>query len=257
MSWSARQYSTFEDERTRPVHDLIAAIPALPVRRAVDVGCGPGNSTEVLAARFPDATIAAFDSSEDMIDAARRRLPGVVCSVGDVTSWHDAGPFDVILANAVLQWIPDHASLLPRLLGKLRPGGALAVQMPDNLQTPAHSLMRELAAAGPWSAKLTEAVAARTAIAAPVWYYDLLQAGCVRVDLWYTVYHHVLRGGATAIVDWFKGSGLRPFLAPLNAVEREHYLERYTAAIAEHYPTRADGTVLLPFPRLFFVALRA
>ena len=256
MTWSARQYVAFEDERTRPVRDLVAAIPALEAQRAVDVGCGPGNSTEVLALRFRDASIAAFDSSPDMIDAARRRLAAVEFKVADVMSWDDAGPFDVVLANAVLQWVPDHSTLLPRLLGKLRAGGALAVQMPDNLDGPAHSLMREVACTGPWAAKLAAAAAARTAIASPEWYYDLLQASCVRVDIWRTVYQHVLQGGAPAIVDWFKGTGLRPFLAPLGAAEREQYLERYTAGIADLYPARADGQVLLPFPRFFFVALR-
>jgi trans-aconitate 2-methyltransferase len=166
------------------------------------------------------------------------------------------GPFDVILANAVLQWLPDHATLLPKLLEKLAQKGGLAVQMPDNLDSPAHRLMRETAAQGPWASKLAYAAAARTALAGMDWYYDLLRPLSRRVDLWRTTYYHVLAGGAADVVEWFKGSGLRPFIQPLNDAERGTYLERYTAAIAAAYPARADGSVLLPFPRVFMLAIR-
>src|SRR4029077_741007 len=121
----------------------------MAARSVIDLGCGPGNSTEVLAARFPDATVQGLDSSSDMIAAARRRLPQGQFAISGIEDWRDAGPFDVILANAVMQWVPDHARVLPALVAKLTPGGALAVQMPDNLEGPAHRLMRETAAAGP------------------------------------------------------------------------------------------------------------
>ena len=256
MSWSAKQYVAFEDERTRPVRDLLGALPPIDARTVIDVGCGPGNSTEVLAARYPQARISGTDSSADMIAAARRRLPQIHFEVQDLRDWKDAGPFDVILANAVLQWVPDHESLLPVLIEKLSPGGALAVQMPDNLQEPAHRLMREIAAAGPWAAKLARSAEARAPLPSAVWYYELLRPMCSRVDLWRTTYQHVLSGGAAAVVEWFKGSGLRPFLEPLSAAERDAYLTRYTAAIAGAYPPVADGSVLLPFPRVFLVAIR-
>jgi trans-aconitate 2-methyltransferase len=149
MNWSAKQYVAFEDERTRPVRDLLSALLAIEARSIVDLGCGPGNSTEVLAALFPDAAVRGLDSSPDMISAARRRLPRAQFSIGGIETWSDAGPYDVILANAVLQWIPDHAAVLPALLAKLSPGGALAVQMPDNLDVPAHRLLREPAGDGP------------------------------------------------------------------------------------------------------------
>ncbi|HEY0422617.1 MAG TPA: methyltransferase domain-containing protein, partial [Rhodopila sp.] len=140
MSWSAQQYTSFERERTRPVRDLVQAIEPSVVARAVDIGCGPGNSTEVLAARFPSAAISGLDSSPDMIEAARKRLPAFRFDLAGIQDWADPGPFDVILANAVLQWVPDHASLMPALMEKLAPGGNLAVQMPDNLEEPAHRL---------------------------------------------------------------------------------------------------------------------
>lgn len=238
------------------MRDLLAATPTGDVRTAIDLGCGPGNSTEVLAARYPQARIAGIDSSADMIDAARRRLPGISFAVGDLRTWSDDGPFDVILANAVLQWVPEHESLLPSLIEKLTPGGALAVQMPDNLQEPAHQLMRELAVQGPWAEKLADAAAARPALASTTWYYELLRPLCAKVDLWRTTYHHPLAGGAAAVVGWFKGSGLRPFLDPLNDSERGAFLELYTTAIERAYPSTAGGGVLLPFPRMFWVATR-
>ncbi|HSZ50424.1 MAG TPA: trans-aconitate 2-methyltransferase [Caulobacteraceae bacterium] len=255
MTWSAQQYVAFEEERTRPVRDLVSAVPGGSVRYAIDLGCGPGNSTEVLLDRFPDAAVSGLDSSPDMIEAARRRLPAVEFEVGSVEAWDELGPFDVILANAVFHWVPDHVRLFPRLVAKLAPGGALAVQMPDNLEEPSHRLMRQVASEGPWAARLAAAAGERTEVQTAEWYFRLLQPLCARVDVWRTTYHHLLAGPA-AVVEWFKGSGLRPFLAPLDEPQRAAFLERYEAAIAAAYPPSADGTVLLPFPRLFIVAVR-
>ena len=218
-----------------------------------------------MALRYPKAMACGIDSSPDMIAAARRRLPRIDFDVATVQEWSGTGatksgngPFDVILANALLQWVPDHAAVLPALIKKLAPGGALAVQMPDNLDGPAHVLMREIASTrnGPWAAKLALAAQTRTAISSAEWYYELLRPLCARVDLWRTTYYHSLAGGAAAIVEWFKGSGLRPFLEPLAQAERSAYLERYTAEVAAAYPALADGSVLLPFPRLFMAAIR-
>ena len=256
MNWSAKQYVAFEEERTRPVRDLVAALPDIDARSVADIGCGPGNSTEVLAARFPNAQVSGIDSSPDMIAAARRRLPGASFALEEAQSWSAPGPFDAILANAVLQWVPHHEALLPALISRLAPRGALAVQMPDNLEDLAHRLMREIAAEGPWAGKLAKAAAKRTALAGAQWYYELLRPRCSGVDLWRTTYYHSLAGGAAAVVEWFKGSGLRPYLEPLSEDERGAYLGRYTAAIAGAYPALADGSVLLPFPRLFMIAIR-
>lgn len=256
MSWSARQYVAFEDERTRPARDLLAAIPGTDVRSAIDIGCGPGNSTELLVERFPNATVRGLDSSTDMIDAARKRLPQVQFDTSDIDTWSESGPFDVIFANAVLQWLPDHANLLPALVNKLAPGGSLAIQMPDNLDEPSHRLMREVAADGPWAGKLAGVARQRTEMESASNYYSMLAPQCFRVDVWRTTYHHPLAGGASAVVEWFKGSGLRPILELLDEAERAHYLKQYQTAIERAYPTLADGSVLLPFPRLFIVATR-
>ncbi len=255
MSWSAEQYTLFEDERTRPVRDLLAAVPGRNVRLAVDIGCGPGNSTELLHARFPDAAVRGLDSSDAMIAAAQQRLPQLQFDQADIAAWDEAGPFDVILANAVLQWLPDHAALFPRLVAKLAPGGSLAVQMPYNLDEPVQALMRTVAADGPWAGKLAAAAGLRTRMGTPDWYYGLLRPLCSRVEVWRTTYHHPL-AGADAVVEWFKGSGLRPFLAPLDDAERQEYLARYREAVARALPVQPNGEVLLPFPRLFIVATR-
>jgi trans-aconitate 2-methyltransferase len=256
MSWSATQYLEFEDERTRPVRDLLAAIPLAVANSVIDLGCGPGNSTELLAARFPGAAVSGLDSSRDMIAAARARLPDVSFTLERIDEWAHPGPVDVILSNAALHWVADHATLLPSLAGRLAVGGCLAVQMPDNLEEPAHRLMREIAGDAAWADKLAPALATRTPMASADWYYGLLRAHCSRVDVWRTTYYHPLAGGAAAVVEWFKGSGLRPFLDRLSAAEQAEYVGRYQTEVALAYPPMPDGAVLMPFPRLFLVAVR-
>jgi len=254
MTWSAKQYSIFEQQRTRPVLDLVAAIPTHNVQTAVDLGCGPGNSTEVLADRYPDARVTGLDSSENMLADARQRLPALSFELADIAAWNPAQPLDVILANASLQWVADHAVLYPRLVSKLTPGGSLAVQTPDNLQEPAHRLAREVAADGPWASKIATVKHPDRHDAS--FYYSLLKDHCSSVDVWRTTYFHPLEGGHAAVVEWFKGSALRPYLEPLDETLKLAFLERYLAAISEAYPALEDGTVLLPFPRLFVVATR-
>jgi len=260
MTWSAAGYATFEDERTRPVRDLLSAVPDRGVRNAIDLGCGPGNSTEVLVARFPGAAVRGIDSSPDMIAAARTRLPAIRFDVLEIERWigtpgsHDPESWDLVLANAVLQWMPDHGALFRALIARLAPGGCLAVQMPDNLEEPAHRLMREVAAEGPWAGKLATATGARSTLMGADGYYQLLRAGGCRPEIWRTTYYHPLAAGASAVVEWFKGSGLRPFIAPLGDDERAEFLARYESAVASAYPVMTDGSILLPFPRLFIVA---
>jgi trans-aconitate 2-methyltransferase len=255
MDWSAKQYVLFAEERVRPARDLAAAIPMADARHVVDAGCGPATSTEVLAARFPGAILSGFDSSPDMIEKARAKMPGVAFDVEDVTAWAPAAPVDVIFANAVFQWLPDHRGLFTRLLSHVAPGGSLALQMPDNLDEPSHVAMREAAASVPFAAKLAGAEGARTEIASAGDYYRMLAPAAARVDVWRTVYHHPLKG-FEGIVEWFKGSGLRPYLAKLSAEEQAAYLARYRELIAPRYPVDAAGNVLLAFPRLFVVATR-
>ncbi|PQZ90136.1 MULTISPECIES: trans-aconitate 2-methyltransferase [Pseudomonas] len=253
MTWSAKQYTMFEQQRTRPVRDLVAAIPNTDVRTAVDLGCGPGNSTEVLAERFAHAQVTGMDSSDDMLADARKRLPALSFERADIGAWKPAQSFDVILANASLQWLPDHARLYPHLVDQLTPGGTLAVQTPDNLDEPAHRLAREVAADGPWAAKIGAVKHNERHTAS--YYYELLSSHCSTVDVWRTTYLHPLADHG-AVVEWFKASALRPFLAPLTDAEKIAFLKEYQVRITQAYPALADGTVLLPFPRLFIIATR-
>ncbi|MDB5818630.1 MAG: trans-aconitate 2-methyltransferase [Rhizobacter sp.] len=252
--WSAKQYTAFESERTRPVRDLVAALPQADVKTAVDLGCGPGNSTEVLATRFPAATITGMDSSPDMIETARKRLPSMQFAVADIATWQPTTAPDVILANASLQWVPDHETLYPRLVSLLKAGGSLAIQTPDNLEEPAHALIRETAKEEPWASRVADARHPPRHTAR--FYYELLKPLCSHVDVWRTTYFHPLAGGPSAVVEWFKSTALRPYINPLGEDERKAFLASYLAKVSQAYPTLADGSVLLPFPRLFIVATR-
>lgn len=253
VTWSAGLYRRFEDERTRPARDLVGAIPLAEARVAVDLGCGPGNSTEVLAARYPQARIIGLDSSADMVRAARERLPQFEFAVADIADWQADTAVNVVLANAALQWLPDHATLYPRLLSQLSPGGCLAVQTPDNLGEPPHRLARELADSPLFRARLGGVRHPDRHDAG--WYHALLQPLAPRVDVWRTTYYHVL-ADHDAVVAWFQASALRPYLAALDADGQARFLARYREAIAGAFPAQADGRVLLPFPRLFLVAQR-
>jgi trans-aconitate 2-methyltransferase len=253
--WNALQYLKFEDERTRPPRDLLAQVPLQRARMAVDLGCGPGNSTEVLVDRYPDATVMGLDSSRDMLRQARQRLPKCTFIEADLATWTPQEPIDLLFANAVYQWVPDHQMAMKRAIECLREGAVLAAQLPDNTREPSHVLMQELANRGAWARNAGLADAARVDLPSPESYYDLFKPLCQRVEIWHTVYNHVM-AGPKAIVEWFKGSALRPFLSALDAPAADDFLEEYTAEIARHYPVRADGQTLLRFPRLFVIATR-
>ena len=252
-SWSPTLYLKFEDERTRPARDLLAQVRTERPQRVIDVGCGPGNSTELLVARFREADVLGFDTSEAMLAEARQRVPPARFEHADAATWVPGQGTDVVFANAVYQWIPDHLQVLPRVLERLAPGGTLAVQMPDNLMEPLHVLMREVAAEGPWAEKLADA--ARAPLPPAGAYYDALAPGARRLDIWHTIYNHVMPDAA-AIVEWVKGTGLGPFLARLDAAEKPDFLAAYGRAIEKAYPSAADGKVLMRFPRLFIIAER-
>jgi len=253
--WNPALYSRYEDERTRPAQELLARVPLASPRRVVDLGCGPGNSTELLVQRYPDAQVTGIDTSQAMLESARQRLPGVAFALGDIANWQPEGAPDLIYANAALQWVPGHEVLFPRLFGLLAPGGVLAVQMPDNLDEPSHRLMREVAAEPAFVGAIGDASRLREPRRPIADYYDLLAKDAVQVDAWHTVYQHRMES-AGAIVEWVSATGLRPFVDPLNAELRTRFLADYERRIDAAYPPRADGRRLLAFPRLFIVARR-
>jgi trans-aconitate 2-methyltransferase len=251
--WSPSVYLKFEGERTRAARDLLVGVSVETARRIVDVGCGPGNSTEVLAARYPEAEILGIDNSPAMLSAARERLPRLRFEAADAGRWTPGAGVDLVYANATYQWVPDHFAQLPRVLTALDPGAVLAVQMPDNVAEATHVLMQAVAEAGPWSERL--AGAKRTPLPPARAYYDALKPHAAQVDIWRTTYHHVL-ADAAAIVEFVSATGLRPFLDPLSESDRAAFLADYAARIADAYPPMSDGKVLLAFPRLFIVARR-
>jgi len=252
--WNPTLYSRFEQERTRPAAELLARVALQGARRVVDLGCGPGNSTELLAARYPSAQIVGIDTSEAMLTAARKRLPSVVFEQCDIARWQPPAPVDLAFANAALQWVPGHEQLLPRLLAAIAPGGALAVQVPDNLDEPSHALMREVIQDARFVGFARDAAAARSRILPAQRYYDLL-ARHAAVDVWRTTYYHVM-SDAAAIVQWLRSSGLKPFLEALPPELQAEFIAAYERRIDGAYPPRADGTRMLAFPRLFIVAQR-
>jgi trans-aconitate 2-methyltransferase len=253
--WQPALYARFADERLMPVEALLARVPLEDPRRIVDLGCGAGASTAPLLARWPNADVVGVDTSEAMLAAAREKVPGVRFVAADAATFDPGGLVDLLFANALLQWIPDHAGLLPRLMARLAPGGVLAVQIPDNLDEPSHALMRAVAATQPFAAKLAGAAGERTAIPDTTALYDVLAPLSSRVEIWRTTYTHVL-DGAPAIAEMLRSTGLKPFLDPLDPAEREAFLADYRARLAEAYPRQADGKVLLRFPRLFYVAVK-
>jgi trans-aconitate 2-methyltransferase len=251
--WSPSTYLQFEDERTRPARDLLAQVNVEQPRKIVDMGCGPGNSTELLAVRYPEAKVVGLDSSPNMLAEARLRLPRAEFELADARTWVPEPQTDLVFANAIYQWVPDHLTVLPKVLAALEPGAVLAMQMPDNMAEPTHRLMRDVAAAGPWAERLKDA--AREPLPPVRTYYDALKPYASRLDIWHTIYNHVL-ADAAAIVEWVTSTGLRPFIDPLGEAERGAFLAAYLKRIAEAFPPTVDGKVLLRFPRLFIVAQR-
>lgn len=255
QDWNPGLYRQFESERTRPARELLERVPLKDVGTATDLGCGPGNSTELLVQQWPQAEVTGLDSSEAMLEQARERLPGCHFQHADIRTWQAEQPQQLIYANASLQWLTGHDTLLPHLVEQLAAGGALAIQMPDNLDEPSHRLMREVAATSRWQPLISAQIADRKRLLSTNQYYDLLsEAGC-QVDIWRTTYYHPM-ADAQAIISWLSATGLRPFLAALDDNQQADFLRDYHQALLSAYPARSDGQVLLAFPRLFIVAVK-
>jgi trans-aconitate 2-methyltransferase len=253
-TWDADLYLRFANERTQPAIDLLARVALAAPARVIDLGCGPGNSTALLRGRWP-AAVTGLDSSPQMLAAARKSHPDGEWVLGDIAAWTADPPYDLVFSNATLQWLPDHATLYPRLLAQVAAGGALATQIPVFHAMPIQRALLGVAADPAWHDRL--APAARSLVAeSPGFYYDALRPLASQVDLWETEYNHIL-ASTDAIVEWISGTRLRPYLEALaDDPERREFLARLRAAVAAIYTPQRDGKVLFPFRRLFLVAYR-
>jgi len=248
-SWDPERYLIYADHRGRPYLDLLNRIGATDPRRVVDLGCGPGNLTALLPQRWPDAEVTGLDSSEEMI-AKAQGIEGVTFEVGDLRQWRPAGPVDVLISNATLQWVPGHLDLLPALAATVSPGGWFAFQVPGNHGGPSHVLLHELAEDQRFK-KYVDGVS-RPRSEEPATYLEALTALGCQVDAWETTYLHLLHG-ADPVFTWISGTGARPTLQALPDDLREEFVTEYKQLLRDAYPERPHGTVL-PFRRIFAVA---
>jgi trans-aconitate 2-methyltransferase len=258
--WNVQEYRAFNDERARAFFELLARIDVEAPSYVVDLGCGPGERTVDLATRWPGALVEGIDSSAQMLAEARLVThPGgdgeLRFTAGDLAAWVPGRPVDVIFSNAALQWVPGHRELLPRWVEALAPGGGLAFGVPANFAEPSHRLLRELVESPQWRERLGHTIR-HTIVDEPVEYLDLLSGlGCT-VDAWDTTYHLVLRGD-DPVLDWMRGTALRPVIDALpEAGEREEFLAELAARLRAAYPARPYGTVF-SFRRLFVIAARS
>lgn len=251
--WDPTQYARYADERSRPFHELIARIDAADPARVVDLGCGDGVLTATLAERWPAASVLGIDSSERMLAAAAPVAgPRLRFEPGAIEDWRPAGPVDVLVSNAALQWVPEHVEQLPRLTGAVRPGGWLAFQVPGNGDAPSHTLLADLRRSARWRDRLGTGAGRFPDTRDPSDYLDrLARLGCA-VDAWETTYAHVLTG-PDPVLEWVRGTALRPVLEMLSPAEAADFEADYGAALRAAYPSAPYGTVV-PFRRVFVVA---
>ena len=250
MAWDPGTYLKFGSARTRPAAELLARVEAETPRVVTDLGCGPGNSTALLAARWPQAHIEGVDSSAVMLEEARRAKVHAQWVEADIARWEPSIPCDVIFSNAALHWVPDHARLLPRLMGFLAEGGTLAFQVPRNFDEPSHRIIREVAEGGPW-AKTLAGLGDWSNVRTPRDYYAVLEPA--HIDVWETIYLQALEGD-DAVFRWVSGTALLPFAEALEEPARAAFLEECRRRMANAYPRRTSGRTLFSFRRLFVVA---
>lgn len=255
MKWDPAKYVQFGDYRDRPYFDLTARIHADSPGQVIDLGCGPGNLTATLAERWPLARVTGLDSSAEMLAQAAghaERLPNLSFGEADIAGWMPAADTDVVVTNAALQWVPGHRVMLARWLAALRPGAWFALQVPGNFNSPSHTLMRGLAESAAWAGRLAGVLRHDDVVGEPDDYLAImLDAGC-DADAWETTYFQLLPG-ADPVLEWVRGTGLRPVLAALSAADARAFEAEYSALLAEAYPAGPHGTVF-PFRRIFAVA---
>lgn len=252
MAWDAQTYLQFGDERTRAAAELLARVPLTDPGRVLDLGCGPGNSTALLRARYPQAEILGVDNAPDMLMAARKSGVTAEWLQADLQTWSPERRYDLVYANATFQWLDDHPHLFPRWWAQVAPGGALAVQMPRNFDAPSHRLLRAVAQEGPWASRLAPLLRVDP-VAPAAAYHRWLRPHTARLDLWETEYLQVLTG-EDPVLRWVRGTALVPLLSALSPKERPAFEADYAARLRQAYPPEATGETLFPFRRLFLIA---
>jgi trans-aconitate 2-methyltransferase len=259
MSWNAEQYLRFGGHRTRPVFDLIAGVDLIGLDapgRVIDLGSGPGNSTQLLREHWPACDLTGVDNDPSMLTKARKDYPAERWVEADIGEWaardDNTGHYDLVFSNAALHWLDDHPALFARLIDKLAAGGVLACQMPRNFAAPSHSLLRQTMKEPQWRDRL-RAFADWEPVSEPEAYYGWLNGRVERIDIWESEYLQVLSGD-NAVLEWIKGSALVPVREALPPEEYASFTDRFGAKLREAYPRRSDGSTLLPFRRLFIVA---
>ena len=253
--WNSTQYLKFKNERTQPAIDLANRVEVENPQKIADLGCGPGNSTQVLAKKFPNACILGVDNSENMIAAARENCPGLdfcICDIGSGLSQLDHD-FDVVFSNACIQWVPDHHKLIPGMLGLLKKGGLLAVQIPMNFQEPIHRIISEVSSSEKWNAYFPMKRIFYTL--SPEEYFDILSGCSQDFSIWQATYYHVMKSWRD-ILEWYRGTGLRPYLSVLAEDRRGEFEEDILQRLVKAYPPQKKGDILFRFPRFFFTAHR-
>ena len=254
MAWDPVQYLAFADQRTRPARELLSRIALDKPGNVVDLGCGPGNSTQALRDRWTDSDILGVDNSPPMLARAKADGPNARWLEADINSWRPDRPVDLIYSNATLQWLDGHARLFPALMSHIAEAGALAVQMPHNFDAPSHCLLREVALGGAWASTLAP-ILREEPVGDPDFYYDLLAPLSRSIDIWETDYLQVMEGDSP-VLDWIKGTALVPLLTALDAPDQEAYLAALGEKLRAAYPRRSDGKTLFSFRRLFIIAYR-
>lgn len=250
--WDPNLYLKFSDQRARPAADLIAQIRLENPRRIIDLGCGTGNSTEQLHRRWSEAKLTGVDNSPEMLKKARQNYPDWKWIESPIESWRAEGTYDLIFSNAALHWIGDHATLFPRLMSCVAPGGVLAVQMPNNFQSPAHQAMKKVAQDPRWQGALDGATENYN-VQPIAFYYRVLSPAAKELNLWEVEYLQVMNS-TRAILDWVRSTAMRGYLDRLPAERRKEFEEMCLRAFEQAYTVEQDGKVLFPYRRMFIIA---
>lgn len=253
-TWNPTQYLQFGNERLRPALDLLGRIPLETPSTVYDLGCGPGTATVLLKERWPEAQITGLDSSTAMLARARELDSEIAWHEVDLGTWEPDAPADLLFSNAVFHWLDNHDAIFPRLMSLLKPGGVLAIQMPNNYSAPSHTSITRTIQNGPWRAQL-EPSHREFPVGDATDYFRILHPHASNLDIWETTYMHILKGD-NAVVEWTKGSTLRPILDRLDETAAQSFLDDYSALINQAYLQQKDGTTTLAFKRVFLIAVK-